>query len=65
MAFRDYRLCDVCGNKAFYDMDLAYEYDPEIENVKGEDYSLQNLGDWKVLCKKCAETHEVVIVKIG
>lgn len=25
MAYADYKLCDVCGAKAFYDLDLIYE----------------------------------------
>ena len=25
MAYSDYRLCDVCGEKAFYDANLNYE----------------------------------------
>lgn len=28
MALADYRLCDVCGGKAFYDSNLIYEDSP-------------------------------------
>jgi hypothetical protein len=28
MAYADYKLCDVCGGKAFYDADLSYERGP-------------------------------------
>jgi hypothetical protein len=28
MALSDYRLCDVCDRKAFYDADLSYESQP-------------------------------------
>lgn len=28
MAAADYRLCDVCGGKAFYDSNLSYEWGP-------------------------------------
>lgn len=28
MAMADYRLCDVCGGKAFYDANLSYEEGP-------------------------------------
>jgi hypothetical protein len=28
MALSDYRLCDVCGSKAFYDSELSYEDGP-------------------------------------
>jgi len=65
MALTDYRLCDLCDDKVFDDTNLNYEYDAEVESVRNTDYNLQNLGDWKVLCKKCAKTHEVVIIDIG
>ena len=29
MAAADYRLCDVCGGKAFYDSELGYEINTE------------------------------------
>lgn len=28
MALSDYRLCDVCDGKAFYDAHLSYEFEP-------------------------------------
>lgn len=28
MAAADYRLCDICGTKAFYDSNLNYEFGP-------------------------------------
>ena len=28
MALADYRLCDVCDGKAFYDANLNYEHEP-------------------------------------
>ena len=57
MAYADYRLCDVCDCKTFYDANLNYEY------VKGKGQVLDYLGDWKVLCQDCVKTHEVKIVK--
>jgi hypothetical protein len=57
MALADYRRCDKCGNKAFYDADLRYnmkEYPP---------HGLYLLGDWVVLCTNCAKTFECVIVE--
>ena len=65
MAAADYRLCDICGNKAFYDAGLDYqsEADPELK-VRGEHYSLQRLGDWKVICRECAKTHRCVSRKL-
>lgn len=73
MAYADYRLCDKCDSKAFYDSDLSYEgpkskYDPDSFRVQGENQiygaSLGYLGDWAVLCKDCAKTHKTVIVPI-
>ena len=29
MAYADYRLCDVCGKKAFYDAELNYQEGPD------------------------------------
>lgn len=76
MAMSDYRLCDVCGGKAFYDASLNYEtptkdgkdtwgkiMQPE-DFVRGETYALDRVGDWKVICQECAKTHQAIIVKI-
>ncbi len=60
MAYADYRLCDVCQRKAFYDSVLDYgDYDKV-----GEDGNLlpeHNTGAWKVLCRECAKTHTITI----
>ena len=65
MALADYRLCDICSRKAFYDADLEYERDDaDHPAVRGEHYTLGYLGDWKVICRDCAKTHEVVIQPI-
>lgn len=58
MAAADYRLCDVCAGKVFYDANLNYDYDRE----SGE-YKLDYLGDWAVICDDCAKTHKCVVVK--
>jgi hypothetical protein len=55
MAMSDYRLCDVCGKKAFYDAELQYDFKKHPET------GLFNLGAWECLCIECAKTHEVVI----
>lgn len=55
MALADYKLCDLCERKAFYDAQLGYDF----KSYPGT--GLWNCGDWKVLCSSCAETHEVVI----
>lgn len=69
MALADYRLCDVCGGKAFYDANLNYETTgnaAERFRVCGEPMwalRLDYLGDWAVLCDDCAKTHKTAIVK--
>lgn len=77
MALSDYRLCDVCGGKAFYDQRLAY-WDKggvstapyriagkeQIADPKQNDeygMRLDHLGDWAVVCEGCAQSHETVI----
>lgn len=69
MAAADYRLCDVCGGKAFYDANLNYEQGGDVEGFVRNGGSLMShtrldrLGDWCVICATCAETHACVIVK--
>lgn len=74
MAGADYRSCDLCGNKAFYDADIQYEVEDKWnkdrpfakevgENLaKYEAYKLGYLGDWAVLCVNCAKTHKTQII---
>ena len=57
MALADYRLCDVCGCKTFYDASLNYEF-PE-----NSEYVLERLGAWRVICVDCAKTHVVVVLE--
>ena len=57
MALADYRLCDLCGAKAFYDARLDYDFE-EFPAA-----GLFNLGAWSVLCLTCAKTHETVVVE--
>jgi hypothetical protein len=54
----DYRCCDVCGEKAFYDASLPYDFD------KYPDNGLFNLGDWRVICRKCSDTHVLRVVAL-
>ena len=58
MAGADYKSCDKCGCKTFYDSNLDYndEWDKNWERPYG-------VGDWKVLCKRCSESHKVLIIK--
>jgi hypothetical protein len=80
MAAADYRLCDVCDNKVFYDSNLNYvwgrdEYNAHIApfrtNGEATDYMedrhemrLDYLGDWAVICTECAKTHKTIVVPI-
>jgi len=59
MASSDYRLCDVCERKTFYDACLNYEFH---EDTKDPTYSLEHLGAWRVLCSDCSKTHLVVVL---
>lgn len=77
----DYRQCDVCGQKAFYDANLFYRrhvlqgtstpyrtrgipqyIHPILLKTRG--LSLDNLGDWAVLCTTCAKSYKTVIEPI-
>lgn len=64
MSYCDYRHCDACDAKAFYDANLNYEQPaPEGESIRGwPETKLDSLGDWVVLCRECAKTHECKIV---
>lgn len=59
MALADYRLCDVCDGKVFYDANLNYDH-----SQCGPDGApkLDYLGDWAVICDDCAKTHKCVVV---
>lgn len=79
MALADYKTCDVCGEKAFYDANLNYEQGSDgygiAYKVAGEKQfaneeliakygmKLDRVGDWAVLCNECSKTHRTVIVK--
>jgi hypothetical protein len=67
VANADYRLCDNCTVKAFYDCNLNYETGepPKVCGVGGGFMAkLDNLGDWAVLCRDCATTHRTLIAPI-
>jgi len=68
MAAADYRLCDQCGCKAFYDAGM-YDFDPPAEGVpdildneKPKHLWTCQLGGWAVLCRDCVKTHKAVVV---
>lgn len=60
MAASDYRLCDVCGSKAFYDVSLNYDFDSV--DVLGNP-KLQYVSSMAVVCDKCADTHVAVVIE--
>lgn len=55
MAAADYRLCDICRAKTFYDSSLVYDLE------ENPDTGLYRLGAWACICVECAKTHEVVV----
>ena len=57
MAMADYRLCDVCDCKTFYDAELQYDF------KRHPGLGLYRLGAWAVLCTDCAKTHTIEIIK--
>lgn len=59
MALADYRLCDKCQKKTFYDANLNYgEWNSDTKQM-----NLDHLGDWAVICKECTEKWECIIVE--
>lgn len=63
MASADYKLCDVCGYKAFYDADVADDryiatWNPGHKNYRGEIVAPIGIA---VLCAECNKTHEAVV----
>lgn len=81
MASADYRLCDVCTGKAFYDANLNYEegasdhYKPyrtagkdqyeKPDLVEKYGTRLDYVGDWAVICNDCAKQFKTQIIPIG
>ena len=63
MALADYRLCDVCNRKAFYDANLDYQ-DTEKGHPMHPDTVPVGLGAWAVLCLACTKTHRVTVERI-
>lgn len=57
MAAADYKLCDLCDAKTFYDVEIDYR--DGRADATGPLPS--GVGAWKVLCERCAKTHHVLI----
>ena len=70
MAYADYRHCDKCDEKVFYDANLNYGNATDgpcfrkVGVIDKYDNSLEGLGDWAVLCIDCSKTHKTQIVPI-
>lgn len=60
MALGDYHQCDNCGAKTFYDAQLDGFHDPATGRWL---YGVEGFGGYAAfaLCKKCEETHEIII----
>lgn len=68
MALSDYYLCDICERKTFYDAELNYLPEPDEDSYNENPTTNHrwpdgDVGFMYVICKKCAETHEINIVK--
>ena len=59
MAIADYKLCDVCQGKAFYDANIT---DPNYTSTwdASEDWDGVELA---VLCSRCKKTHKITIAE--
>lgn len=57
MAASDYRLCDICDSKCYYDSNVEYDF------TEYPDTGLWNTGDWAVICRECSKTYQVIIQK--
>lgn len=62
MALCDYRQCDNCGEKAFYDANISDQR--YLGAIDQSDYD-EHWGavQLRVLCPDCASTHELKIVE--
>lgn len=62
MALADYKLCDVCGRKTYYDANLNFDLgDRGPDGFPVPD----GAGDLAALCRECVKTHEIVIATRG
>lgn len=63
MAAADYRLCDVCAAKTFYDANL--DYDDFTREADDGPWLPGGVGSWAVICDECARTHVCIVVERG
>jgi len=77
LASADYKLCDICSCKTFYDANVDYEGaelcgDMKCPRKHSGDFHIDEqgcplplgVGDWKVICFECSKTNRVIIEKI-
>ena len=69
MAMADYRWCDKCEGKAFYDANLNYgdSDDGPCYREAGKEqgyHSLHGLGDWAVLCPRCSQFNRTAVLPL-
>ena len=57
MALADYRRCDACQKKTFYDAELHYQDEKDRWDLP------VGVGAWAVICEACAETYRVDVVR--
>lgn len=59
MAAADYKLCDVCSAKTFYDVEIDYAdaAPPDWTPIP------KHVGSWAVICESCAKTHICVVME--
>lgn len=54
MASADYKLCQVCGGKTFYDSDIHYDYE------RGE---YEGCGECRALCLECSKEWQLMTIR--
>ena len=54
MAYADYRHCDICDAKTFYDANVDYDWNEYPET------GLRNTGALFVLCVACSKFHDIL-----
>lgn len=63
MALADYRLCDVCGGKAFYDASLNYDDRPSEYRINNKPYRVA--GDEQYADKELTHKHGMRLDYVG
>jgi hypothetical protein len=58
MASADYKPCNVCGCKTFYDANLDYDFEEYNKNT-----GLYNTAQLISICNECSNENVAVIVK--